>query len=82
MNWRTIIGLAAATSLGLAPFSAATAQTAADAQPPQSRPQRPFVAQTPPPPLPVVTAAKSATPPAANTPSAKAGQKPDTNKKI
>lgn len=79
MNWRTIIGLAAATSLGLVPLGAATAQTAAESQPPQSRPQRPFVAQTPPPPLSVVT---SATPPAANAPSAKPGQKPDTNKKI
>ncbi len=78
MNWRMIIGLAAATSLGLAPLGAATAES----QPPQSRPQRPFVAQTPPPPLPVVTAAKSATPPAANAPSAKPGQKPDTNKNI
>ncbi len=73
MNWRTIFGLAAATALGLAPLGAATAQTAAESPPPQSRPQRPFVAQTPPPPP---------LPPAANAPSAKANQKPETNKKI
>ena len=81
MNWRTIIGLAAATSLGLVPLGAATAQTAAEAQPPQSRPQRPFVAQTPPPPLPVVTATKPATSSAAIAPAAKPGQNPDTTKK-